>query len=472
MSVSAEAAVRPAAFPAVPTYVLYSVATTEFGALMIAATIGTPAPLLGMGLLMIALAALRLRLNDPVGRIAYRLRLKMFSLCALVAGVSHVYSTAVFGSNLQSSLEIPFFYDLSRYGFAAEMPSINAPYAVLTWRAAYETAATLGLGDGLWIGVAVNATVVALAASVVVYIVGMLFPDDTRRARTAARLVLWCAILWLFGGLFVRDSFALLLQTLVLATFVSLLRHRSVGRLLTHSFVLAILATLVAGIRVEMLATIPILVVLAAVSWALERRGLRRGILFIAVALISGAVWLMARERIAEVITRGQAGYQIMIDFTPGGDTGLGYWLVVSQPMPLRVLAGSVYMHLFPIPIWTGFNSSSWDYHWLKSFAGLFMILVTPLAAVGFYRSMERAWRGIRGSAPQTFVALYWPVMVAAVAATSLETRHVGQFVLAFIVLAVVPSFHDFDDRRAIYIVALLWYSAVLFGHILWMVVH
>jgi hypothetical protein len=126
-------------------------------------------------------------------------------------------------------------------------------------------------------------------------------------------------------------------------------------------------------------------------------------------------------------------------------------------------------MHLFPIPLWFGFSFSQWDYYWLKSFAAIFLVGVTPLAALGFLRIVRPALSGARGLAPLMFLALYWPTMVAAVAATSLESRHVGQFIPALIVLAVVPDLSAPADRRDFKRLAVLWYGGVVLIHLAWL---
>jgi len=451
------------------------IAAIAIGAALTGAATGTRAPLLGIWVPAL-LAFLVPWGRDRAHRMAARAGLSMFAVCILVGGLIAAYQTAMFGTNVDAEglQEISLWYDLARQGFAVDPElSVNAPYALFVWRAAYAAAAEANLGDGIWIAIATNALLVALSAAVLVRISMMLFPEDWQRADRAGRLARWCAMFWLFGALWVRDSFALLMQVVVLAAFVSLLRRVTFRRLVTHGTVIAIVAVLTAGIRAEMLAAFPVLLLLAVLSVALQGHGIRRVALLAAGALVSLVVLFYSVNEVRSTITTAQASYvRALSSNGPTGISGLGYSLVVSQPLPVRLVTGFVYMHVFPIPVWTGFHFSSWGYHWLKSFSAIFMILVAPLAAVGFWHAMRDAAHGYSRTAPLTFVALYWPTMTAAVAVTSLETRHLGQFLPAFILLAVVPDLRQLRDRRAIYAVAFVWYSAVLCGHLLWMVVH
>jgi len=455
---------------AVPWDVVLAVLATAIGAGLIAAATATTAPLIGIWPGMLLALALPWR-RDRLHRKAARASLSMFGVCTLVAGFSAVYQTIVFGSNMESTLEIPLWYSLSRGIDVPGIVAVNAPYAVAVWRATYNIAASLGLGDGLWIGLMVNALVMASAAAVIVTTAGKVFPNDWQRLRRATRLTLCCAMFWLFGGLLVRDAFALFLQVVLLATFVSFLRYGrpTIRRLFTHGAVVALVAWLVIGIRREMLVIIPVLIVLAIVSAAIQGRGLRRfAVLGIGVTA-SLVVLGLAMEQIVGTIITGQEGYlRILTYYDQGGISGLGYRLVVSQPIWIRSVTGFIYMHVFPIPVWTGFNLESTDYLWLKSFSAVFIILVTPAAALGFWRIVQNVRDGRRGMAALTFVALYWPVMVLAVALTSLETRHLGQFMPAFILLAAAPDMRQRYNRVAFRRMAMLWYGIVALGHLLW----
>ncbi len=394
----------------------------------------------------------------------------MFGICILVAGVAHVYQTTMFGSVFVTGPDVLLWHDLSKDGFSYSLPIINAPYAVNVWRAMYELAGQLGLGGGLWVGTLANALLMGIVAVLTVRMVGMLFPDDRRRAKLAARLVLSCGIFWLFGGMLMRDSFAVLIQLAVVMTIVHLLLGRvTLVRLLTHAPLIILAQQLTYGIRLEMLATFPIMFVLAAVAWGIQGRGLRRLAPLLLVGIAATIVGASVFGWMSFTLQMSQQAYLSVITDLDAGGGGLGYRLVVSQPLPIRVLTGLVYMHLFPIPLWYGFSFSQWDYYWLKSIAAVFIVGVTPLAALGFLRVVRPALKGARGMAALMFLALYWPTMVAAVAATSLESRHVGQFIPALIVLAVVPDLHVPADRRDFRRLAVLWYGGVVLIHLAWL---
>jgi apolipoprotein N-acyltransferase len=68
----------------------------------------------------------------------------------------------------------------------------------------------------------------------------------------------------------------------------------------------------------------------------------------------------------------------------------------------------------------------------------------------------------------QVFIALYAAGMLAAVAATSLETRHIGQFLPAFILLAAMPDTRQRKERRRVATMRFTWIAILGAVHLAW----
>jgi len=65
-------------------------------------------------------------------------------------------------------------------------------------------------------------------------------------------------------------------------------------------------------------------------------------------------------------------------------------------------------------------------------------------------------------------LASYSLVGLLVTAAITLEGRHFGQFLPAFLLLAVLPDMRNPDDRRRVRQMAFLWGGIVVAVHLAW----
>ncbi|MEK7382599.1 MAG: hypothetical protein AAB262_04860, partial [Elusimicrobiota bacterium] len=147
--------------------------------------------------------------------------------------------------------------------------------------------------------------------------------------------------------------------------------------------------------------------------------------------------------------------------------SSLGVTYVINQPMPVRLAAGFFYLQIFPIPFWSGFSEVG-IYHLLKALNGIFMWFAVPLAALGACRSLQVKEKTRKSAL--LFMAFVYAGMTFAIAATSLETRHVGAFLVPLLILATVPDLRAQPDIRAHRMLLRAWLGMILCIHIAWTV--
>src|SRR5690606_37711856 len=87
----------------------------------------------------------------------------------------------------------------------------------------------------------------------------------------------------------------------------------------------------------------------------------------VAVVLLKPSVFL-----VQESLAAGFESYQ-MRSAAYSSDDSLGHALVVSQPIYIRIFVGIVYLMVFPIPMWHGFQLES-VYQLFKSLHSIFML--------------------------------------------------------------------------------------------------
>ena len=140
--------------------------------------------------------------------------------------------------------------------------------------------------------------------------------------------------------------------------------------------------------------------------------------------------------------------------------------LVVQQPIPVRLIVGSAYLMLYPIPFWVGFQLES-AYQLFKSFNAVFFYALIPLLILAGRRILRE--RDVRTPAVR-FLVMVSAGLTLAVAGTSLETRHFGAFLVPVFLLALIPKLESQRDRRA-YLRVLVGFLGGIFAlHSLWWV--
>jgi hypothetical protein len=139
----------------------------------------------------------------------------------------------------------------------------------------------------------------------------------------------------------------------------------------------------------------------------------------------------------------------------------------VEQPLPLRLPLGTVCLLFSPIPFWAGVGRNS-AYHLFLSFNVMVAYLVIPLLIV----SIGMLRREPRLRSPQVLFLLFvFLGMAVTVAGSSLETRHLGCFLLPMFVLSALPDLRIAAVRTQYQRVLAAVLASVFVVHISWLVI-
>ena len=441
------------------------------GMLLISSANHTLAPLLLVPLVF-SLGSTLCRLLGREEQRAFQLSL---ALCVLVTGLSQLYAKGFFGL-IQTTTDAVDFYDLATGASTHERWAdlrrmVNAPLAASVWSWLYRLNTDFGFENGPWVGILFNSLLVGLSGSMTVQTGRYIFGQDAVRLKLLGTLFAGCGIFWLFGALHMRDGFALFLNSLFLYGFVRALALPRIDNLLLLCTIVFFVTWSMIYIRIDYVLLIPLCCMLGLVSWTRRHFGGARLFLLIMVGftlavglldVIAPYYWLASTYAIG--------GYESYRIFSEMAGKGLGHATVVGQPLPIRLLAGSVYMHIFPIPLWAYFDTTLGEYHWIKGYQGFFLAAIVPFGLVGIYTAMKQAIRGGPKAPPLCFLALFTISTTLAVVATSLETRHHGQFLPAFLMLSAIPARRSPRIHSQLKLCCVLWYGAVVVIHLLWIV--
>lgn len=398
-----------------------------------------------------------------------------YGACVFVGGLAQCYSRDVFG-DVQSTIDAyTFFHEISPqppFATMASIRGINAPLAVVLWQQVYMVAWHLGLDFGCYTGVMLNAMVIGVAGSVTVRTARELFGDDAWRLRRAGTLFAACGLFILCGAIFIRDCFTVLTTVLVLWAIVRWLVRPTLGRLLWGTVVIAGAAYAMASLRVEAVLLFGVYVVLAFLCWVfVGRANVVRVLAVIGVLCLLPMMFglLDSYGTTATEVQEGRMqGYSNLVSATHSS-ASLGMRLVVSQALPIRMVLGTGYLMIQPIPLWATMQLGLGEYDLLKAYHGVFQVLMLPFVFAGISVTARIVRTDWHRAAPFLFVVVYLLLNVAAVVATSLESRHVAQFLPAAIILAALPDTRDMPTRRMVLKITAVWFGVVILVHLAWL---
>ncbi|MBN1505720.1 MAG: hypothetical protein JW955_02680 [Sedimentisphaerales bacterium] len=414
----------------------------------------------------------------PGGRAEMRAFLLTYVICIFVAGLAQCYSVIVF-SNPQSTVDAvkSFFPSISSqppFVTWKDMPGLlDNGLPVLIWQQIYKLTWALGLDFGPYAGVMFNSLVMGLTASITVRTARELFGADDWRLRRVGTLFALCGLFILFGAVLIRDCFTTFLNALVLWGIVRFLVRRTPVSLLVALSLTSVSACAMALLRFEAVALFGLQWLLVFLFWYLGKgldvtRFVATIIVLCTLPVVSryiaGYVDLVQRVRAVRMVQYDEMSARASTD------SSLGMRLVINQPLPIRSVLGIGMLMVSPIPLWSHLRSAAIDYHLIKAYHGVYQVLVLPLVFVGF-SMVSRLYRKDRKSAmPLIFLAAYLLLSLAAVVVTSLEQRHMAQFMPAFIILAAIPDTKDRDTWRRLRPIAAGWFALVILLHVAWAV--
>jgi hypothetical protein len=399
--------------------------------------------------------------------------LVIYGALMLWTGIAHVYSVHL-NDYWQNASDASTFFELSRAtSMKQSLEDLRIDtvggLSVYVARPIYNLFRVAGFPVEHYIGTLWNSMLVAICGALMYAQVPAIAPDDPRRAQRLFVLA-YCTsgLLGMFGGLHLRDCYSLAMLTLQAVFWIRYIVNRSVGSLARLLVIVTCSALVAEDIRSQSVYQVWGICLIGLVI-AISRRITTLRILvagFLALLLLPLSVQTSGKvgSDDIELLQTRTAGYGSAVD----SSTSLASRFVFELPAPVRVAAGSVYLHIFPIPFWSGYNEQS-AYHLFKVFQVVWNFLLIPSFLVG-------AWKlgaDIQGKVPGFQVGLFclaaYLAGTGAVAATSLETRHHGQFLPLFIVVSCI----GLSQRRIIWVqrlrnTALIFAIGLAVGYLLW----
>lgn len=400
-----------------------------------------------------------------------RIYTRVFLVGFLVAGVSGLYRTFA-GDGQGDALH---FFEMA----TESLPDLDLfilltlfenSIPVILFNQVFRIASSIGIPSEQYVGIFLNAFVVALTGVVALKMARLIYGIDPYRFKRLILLFSACGIFWLFSGVLLRDSFALLCVSSLAYAWLYFLRKPGLG----YQLFLIIGASLFAGVFLKFVRAefifVPIAMLMAAIAALLVGK-VERGSRLITYLLIFMSLlvagWLLATfgEDLQQALFYGAESYDD-VSAKESTEDSLGFALIVNQPIPIKIFLGSIYLFVFPIPFWGGVQLET-VYHLFKTFNVVYFYFLIPLLVL----ALHQLWKDKSSLSPMVLFLLFLVIgFTLAIAGSSLETRHHGAFFVPLFLLALVPDLRIRFEWRQYKQLLKLFLSGVVWVHMAWIV--
>ena len=319
----------------------------------------------------------------------------------------------------------------------------------------------------VWPLLCTNAVVGALGLALTVALARIVFLEKQAPIFATIFFAMFCPQLAYYTVELLRDGFVYLIVTWMFLSVAALMRSKSIRQMIGASASLLIATALISVARTQfVLLGIVAASLIPVTGFIYGRRTHTKALLIIAAVVAIGLAVVVALPILTEVAGSANV-FNSIYGKNAQAEGGLGYTLIVSLPAPLRLIAGSVYQHLFPIPLWADFGgpTPAW---WLISLNGIWIALLVPLAVVGAGMLFSSYSSAVLDRRLLTLMALLYGFLIAIVAVTTLETRHTSAGYSAFFLLAAAPFADTERTWPALRFYSQLWLAAVVVVHLVW----
>ena len=400
-----------------------------------------------------------------------------FSVCVFFGGLAQTYSLLFF-DNLQSTTDAAtYFYPEIKLIPPFEAPSfadllIAYQLAIFIWQQVYILFWHLGIDGAPYIGVLFNTLIMAITASMTVNIARILYGNDRVRLQKVAILFSLCGIFILFGAVLLRGCFTTFVNTAVLWAIIKCLCYPKVKNLIIALVIIVSASVCMISLRFDSLLLFGAFIGLAFIAWLFQGSFDRKRIIASVVILVGIASTIgIFSEYFNQIFHVTDLRQEVYADMSrsESAEGSLGMTFVINQAWPIRLLTGTLTLIVNPIPFWASFNMASFDYHWIMGLFGIYKIALMPSVISSSYFIVKGFLNKQAHSAASLFLVAYLLLNIFAVVLTSLEQRHIGQFMAAFILIAVFLDNNLKHHRNMYRSVWFCWFGTVFLIHLVWL---
>lgn len=371
-----------------------------------------------------------------------------FNFCVFVAGALQVYCL----SHFQSLQMCPDAVRLSEVvSKASDMTIVavirkwqNGCIPTTAWGAVAIVVKNAGGTVGPWIGVIINSFVVGLSAFLAIALGRNIWGEDSFRLRILTYVFVFAGLNARFGSVLTMDAFSLLSYTLLIYAIVNLLGNRSFGSLSLWLSVAILDMASAWYINLEMFFIELAMLLMGIVFFVLQKPTRRKIWTVFAITcclLICSSTILFGKVMTLIEIMNNFSHRILLSENNPA--LGGSMAKLFSAPIYIRAVVGVAALLASPLLVVSMFQHSHDPYHIFYAWHGISAFFIFPAFLVGAFMCIRDVVSRNQKSLVLLFLIASSVVHLELIAVTSIEVRHLGAFLPAVFVIALVPDWRD-----------------------------
>jgi hypothetical protein len=397
-----------------------------------------------------------------------------FFVCWLWAGVSSIYAN-YFNDPSQNLADAAYFFKLASsksvidYNIFDINSSVENAAAILIWRIFYDFFELIGFERVAYIGISVNICFIALTSVIGVKMVNIIYNNDKERIKRFINYFWLCPVFWYFASVHVRDAAVVFsITALALIWIIFLIRKTIVN--LVKVFLATIFGFLIFGLLRNEFIFVPLAMLLSAIFALIICKSSKFLKIIAFFSIILSVYYVIVFSTIQtdfiDNLNNGNKSYnELSID--ENGYSSLGNQLIISAPLPIRLILGSIYLFIFPIPFWVGFQLTSVSLLY-KSLHVLYMYFIVPVFLFSIFQIIKsKALRIV----PIMFLFFLSVGFTIAVAYTSLETRHFSAFLIPILIICIHLDINNDYLRFKFSMLFRNFFVFIILIHFAWLII-
>lgn len=341
----------------------------------------------------------------------------------------------------------------------------NGPLAIFSWRFFYDFFENIGFSKQQYIGILVNIFLVSLSGVITLRLVKLLYSESIIRIKLTKLLFVTCGLFWIYAAIHLRDAFALIIIASLNYSWVRLFKNVTL-----YNFIALIVTSLLSYFSLlvirEQYSMIPIIFIFLGFfsKFMFSNLSKFKVIIFSLLSfLLLGNILYLNYDVFETIIYTNDIYKDLSSLESNSGSLGS---LIINFPLPFNLIFGFIYLLIFPIPFWTGLNLES-SYHLFKSFNVIYIYFTLPLFIISnFFILKNKSER----NPSVIFILLQFYILTLLIVGTSMDNRHLGTFMIAYISICVLPNLQIVSVKKNYNYILTIVLSLILLVHLLWLI--
>jgi hypothetical protein len=367
---------------------------------------------------------------------------RVFSISILSSSLSSLYR--IIFLDLQGDSQT-FYQILNDFDILSVLLSTNYrenAFPIFVWNYSMNFFEFLGFSRVYYLPVSINGSIMATSAVLTQRIIIKLYGNNIEKQKQLTLYFTLSGFVWMFSGMLIRDSFIFILIIININIILNLfLKDNNIFDFLVIFFSTLVISFLFYFTRTEFVALPSILLIIAYLSKINNIKKLLIKSLFLLFSLIFFALYFdffsIFNEQLLGINTTYNEG-----SIEESNANSLGVSFIISQPLYIRFIFGTISLLIFPMPFWSGFGQNS--IYQLYKIGNLFFMVAILLPHL--LMSFKLFFSDKRFRTPlNRFLVIVILSLFFAISSTSMENRHLGAFMPLFFIFSLIPDFTTKD---------------------------